>query len=616
MAVKKNKNQKKRKETKNEGANDERGGSKVQPPPLGFGLIVVSSLVLVLSVCLFYVYGTGSSLEKPKKSAVTVDNSKCGIWVAKSTLKHAGLGMFAGRDYASMEHLGIDRVVPIIDMSKYQGSGWPFLWNSYTWSPERLENEADTISLTLHGFGSTANAHMDLNNVFMEASQQDAHRLPPLHRSKDPGVGASTTYYEGMSAKEAVKEGQELFMSYGDSWFIKRTHPIGYVPLHGDVNRANSLFKGWRELAAKHGFSEGVFKEYWEAFVWNSPMREKSRVLSSLPDNWTKLDQVAESDLRTHLQQESTRSIEWLEENGICGDNFRPGASEIPQAGGGAFATRALAKGAIVAPVPLIHIPFRKKFEMENQHQLLLNYCFGHRQSTVLLCPYGVMASYVNHNRKRPNVKIKWPSELPRSSNHEPDWLGISVNDLWNTKEHSGLAFEMVALRDIDEGEEILLDYGVEWEAAWQKHVKEYKAPQAEYISATILNKAETLRTPEEQRRSPYPPNAQLMMEAAFVQSLDWQSERWSRSRETLLEWKRVVRGSKLLKCEILGRKNGLYMVRFRYGENDHDADGIPRVAFEFKDKPYAGDLHLSNAFRHDIRIPDKMFPRAWKNIK
>jgi hypothetical protein len=194
--------------------------------------------------------------------------------------------------------------------------------------------------------------------------------------------------------------------------------------------------------------------------------------------------------------------------------------------------------------------------------------------------------------------------------------LDISVNDLWTEKQHAGLAFEMVALRNIEEGEEILLDYGAEWEAAWQKHVKEYKAPEGEYISSTILNKAETLKTPEEQRRSPYPPNAQIMMEAAFVQSRDWQSERWSRSRASLLEYKRMVRGSKLLNCEILGRTNGLYTVRFRYGQEDHDAEGIPREAFEFKDKPYAGDLHLPSAFRHAIRIPDKIFPEAWKNMR
>jgi hypothetical protein len=630
MAVKKK--QKKQKKTNDEGTNNHdnsnKRGSKVQhQPPVGFGVIVISSLlVLVLSVCLFYIYGTGSSLENPKKNAhkraATADNSKCGIWIAKSTLPNAGIGMFAGRKYAPKQHLGVDRVVPIIDMEKYQGSGWPFLWNAYTWNSERLENEADSVSLTLHGFGSTANAHMDLNNVFMEPSQQDKYVLPPLHRSKDPGVGASTTYYEGMSAKEALKEGQELFMSYGDSWFITRTNPIGYVPLHGDVGRADSLFKSWRQLSAKYGLSKGVFKEYWETFVWKSPMREKSRVLAALPNNWTKLDRVTDSSLRTHLQHESTRSMEWLEENGICADNFRPGASEIPQAGGGAFATRPLAKGAIVAPLPLIHVPFRQKFQMQNQHQfqLLLNYCFGHRQSTLLLCPYGSMTSYINHNHQHPNVKIQWPSELSRSRGHEPDWLDISVNDLWTEKQHAGLAFEMVALRSIEEGEEILLDYGTEWEVAWQKHVQTYNAPQTDYTSLTTLNDAETLKTQEEQSRNPYPSNAQIMMELAFVQSIEWQSARWSRSRATLLEWKRQIRGWQLIECEIMDRKdgdrNGYYKVGFSFEQKYHVAEGLPREAFEFKDKPYTSDIHLHNAFRHDMRVPDEIFPEAWKNIR
>jgi hypothetical protein len=39
-----------------------------------------------------------------------------------------------------------------------------------------------------------------------------------------------------------------------------------------------------------------------------------------------------------------------------------------------------------------------------------------------------------------------------------------------------------------------------------------------------------------------------------------------------------------------------------------------PRDAFVFVDKPYKSDMHLPNAFRHEIMIPDEIFPDKWKN--
>ena len=41
-----------------------------------------------------------------------------------------------------------------------------------------------------------------------------------------------------------------------------------------------------------------------------------------------------------------------------------------------------------------------------------------------------------------------------------------------------------------------------------------------------------------------------------------------------------------------------------------------PKQVFHFQDKPYTSDLFLENAFRHDMRVPDDMFPDAWRNWK
>ena len=38
----------------------------------------------------------------------------------------------------------------------------------------------------------------------------------------------------------------------------------------------------------------------------------------------------------------------------------------------------------------------------------------------------------------------------------------------------------------------------------------------------------------------------------------------------------------------------------------------LPRDAFFFEDLEYTRDHALENAFRHDIRIPDDIMPKAW----
>ena len=59
--------------------------------------------------------------------------------------------------------------------------------------------------------------------------------------------------------------------------------------------------------------------------------------------------------------------------------------------------------------------------------------------------------------------------------------------------------------------EEIFLDYGDEWEAAWQDHLSNWKPePDADqYISADEMNRnnPEELKTEFEQLIDPYPPN-------------------------------------------------------------------------------------------------------------
>ena len=402
--------------------------------------------------------------------------------------------------------------------------------------------------------------------------------------------------------------------------------------------KADKLLLRWDELRKRQNetTSEDVLKDLWETFVWDSPFEDTSRQFFALPKDWNETFQVLQSDLMTHRKEQSTRSLEWLAEHGICGDNMKEGLSEIPQAGRGAFATRPLKKDSIVAPLPLLHVAYRKRFDMYKREsditgiknktnivgqQLLLNYCFGHRESTLLLCPYGLLTALINHGNE-PNVKLRWSD--PSRSAHEPEWLNKTVTDLV-TQKFAVLTMEFVALRDIEKGEEIVVDYGEEWVEAWKKHVETWKPVEGadSYVSAVDLNADpdSILKTEFEQMVDPYPANVGIKFDLAFTKKKKWYKHL---EKGTLRKYKVDAEGD-LVKCDIVRSSPGedgrtFYTVVYTDVEEadttkkNKKVEGVPREAFIFKDRAYTGDFHQSNVFRHDMRIPDEIFPASWKN--
>ncbi len=41
--------------------------------------------------------------------------------------------------------------------------------------------------------------------------------------------------------------------------------------------------------------------------------------------------------------------------------------------------------------------------------------------------------------------------------------------------------------------------------------------------------------------------------------------------------------------------------------------EGLPRDAITFTDFIYSTDMHLKNAFRHEMMMNDTLFPRKWR---
>jgi hypothetical protein len=404
--------------------------------------------------------------------------------------------------------------------------------------------------------------------------------------------------------------------------------------------------------------------------VWNAIMAvfvEDERKRNALPKTVEGIaDALDRYSAWTYLPN-NPREIDWLEENGYCMDLLDIRTSTIPQAGRGAFASRFIPKGSVVAPAPLVQIKRddisnrgRGRFSenMPNHPQLLLNYCFGHNDSSLLLIPYSSAANLINHDASSPNSEIRWSTASPKG-----DWGDLSVKNVI-AKDHAWLMLEVRATRDILPGEEVTFDYGSNWQEAWDAHVLDWKAPDGSnhYVSAAELNaKGDDLRTVFVQMKNPYPSNVATachyqmpntvndsdniptistdskdtdILSTGFESStvLHQLNDTLPLIREHAYPWKEhnmLFSGNHFRPCKVIEKDgDSSYLVRMynQQGghslgnvlpdDKEHYVSNVPRGAIRFVDRPYTSDLHIHDSFRHAIGIPDSLFPDAWKDLK
>jgi SET domain len=245
--------------------------------------------------------------------------------------------------------------------------------------------------------------------------------------------------------------------------------------------------------------------------------------------------------------------------NVVCLDrNLRVGRSVSPDAMGlGVHARRDMARGTTVISTPLVPI-HRNEMDIPdgdvNSKQLMLNYAYGHPDSDLLLLPIGPVVNYLNHHPTLSNAQIRWhtvredhrgdPTDggggggglSRRQQYHHPELLSIPGEKV--ARMHGrGLLMDIVATRDIRRGEEIFLDYGREWQLAWERHVAAFEASKSlmseadrSYVSAerTVAalgadSAAPTVwRTNMEEALTPYPDNVEFF---CFYQQHDDDSD-------------------------------------------------------------------------------------------
>lgn len=154
-------------------------------------------------------------------------------------------------------------------------------------------------------------------------------------------------------------------------------------------------------------------------------------------------------------------------QSGYCQDHIFAKRSTIQQAGQGAFSRRFLPKGTLVISAPTIatdryymHLNTTMTKEEINPQELMINYHWGHKNSSILFFPLN-HAFTINHNSKRkisgkePNVRVEFSSREKRSRYFRER----SLEDLRKEK-YSTIVLDFIAIRDIYPDEEIFLDYG------------------------------------------------------------------------------------------------------------------------------------------------------------
>jgi hypothetical protein len=627
------------------------------------------------------------------------------IWIAPSSLRGVnGYGVYTTRYLKAGESvLGrpdgvaipfepyLHRMLPPrADRKKFLN-----LFGEYMWGrgiPDHSTYESPDRGYVMDyqvGFGSLPNHHCVLS--YLDILYPDPPYVDTLaDRFKDPSAGAFS-YNRGREfiVTRPVEAGSEIFLDYG---YCERPDPTSSDAAGGPQSPSwtegmyvTQDFQDAADLIRQHlqhhlaGTSNVLFHNVTGRLI--VPPGTSDKVASLLPKSEPDLQQLYGKYYQTELVRQvalnslDRKSVESIRETGTCLDNLAARQSTLPLAGQGGFAQRRIKSGQIIVPAPFLQVTNKESLHVYNRAgerngtQLLLNYCWGHAESTLLLCP-NTNAILLNSCSDRtrecgadgPNAAYRWSSDQVTQR-----WLNMSWDEL-TSQTGRGLAMEIVALRDIKAGEEVFIDYGVEWEEAWAAHVAGWKPPplpssSEPWITARDANDnhgsiIDSLVTRDIRQTPDHP----YLFTGCVYWMTEWDTDRVFQQRG--LDWKNSMTDDELLRtfsdpgsmyayfdyargyrhhsdrihwpCTVVRPDNDdetTYLVRIHQapwwrGTNDgaslpwHDNDlprllrEYPRSSIHYFVHPYASDQHLPGVFRYELRIRDDLFPEQWKNLR
>jgi hypothetical protein len=365
---------------------------------------------------------------------------------------------------------------------------------------------------------------------------------------------------------------------------------------------------------------------------------------------------------------------------GFCLDTITAQPSTIPEAGQGAFANRKFPTGSIVSVSPMVtisngpaamEVPLTKSSntpprpddnvgddedryvpdtrDSNATQQLLTNYCFGHAKSDLMLCPT-TQAALMNHadassssvasssKGKVPNVAVRWSSINTDEDPHydftlEPLESIIHINHTDLSSFKTRVIMEYVAIRPIEPGEELLLDYTREWNDALTSHLEHGHSSSAnadpDRLSAQQVNEMGRAIAPSVDVRSQhlaylceiYPNVKVLSGSTAGWEDLSSNSAIDRKTWPTVFrQWYKHNDAASIYPCNVVkvDEARNMYDVEMLLkplllGEVGRKFRDVPGHRIQYTDPLYHSDMHLEWAFRQHIPVPDSIFPLRWR---
>lgn len=556
----------------------------------------------------------------------------CGLYMAESSIPNAGFGMYTGKDIEPGQFVdpAPQIVIPLIDMDNSDFFGASVL-SLYPWNPmtQGAHLESEVSSVLYPNLGMLANSHLGLKNTEQWNSDGIYISDGVEDRESDYSTGAVSEYssHTFVAHMNLIEKGTELLVDYGETYFHDREERFGTIfPSEDDYDEADKILNLFVEenYIAKDNITDDI-RMTWDKIITDLQRNETmKRVVFALPKDVENVSYAAEVGTARFSIPNFTRTIEWLEEHGACVDNLRVGKSSIPYAGGkGAFAVRPILENVVISPLPLIPIQRSDlyietseddennddeyEFVSYSHDQLLLNYCIGHQNSSLLFFPYSSTVHYINHSSE-PNAKLRWAhSKFGKKNNFE-----LGIDDV-----KAGMMMELVALKNIKMGEEVTIHYGENWVSSWNQHILEWNVTTEErhnpkqIIKELNKEKNKPFRTLKEQANNPYPRCIRTACYSNAQVSGNYQ-------------YGRINSVEHLLFCDVVERFRAndryWYIAKMEKSQviNDEIEDGalvidIPQHAIVFVPDKYCTDIHIVNSFRHEIEVPEDLeWPEHW----
>jgi len=197
----------------------------------------------------FLVFATAAANVRASNSDV-----ECDLYIAKSTIPNAGLGIFTGVAKSKGDTIGNgDKSIPIVDFywnnGKYDDADYlnrfffnplrEYVWHGVGMGMDYESDNEDDILAFWPGMDAMVNCHLGLVNTVKAVPIYDEGGL---HRSVHPSAGGITPYGGGLTyVIRDIPVGGEIFKHYGDHWFESREEMFGKIPLTDDYEDFLSL---------------------------------------------------------------------------------------------------------------------------------------------------------------------------------------------------------------------------------------------------------------------------------------------------------------------------------------------------------------------------------------